>query len=65
MNQTDAERLDELAEEYSTNADYCRHMAKIVGNSSSKAHWVRLAESWTTLAKETKARSRWTELALH
>ena len=50
MKQTDAERLDKLAEAYSTNADYCRHLAEIVRNPSSKGHWVRLAESWTTLA---------------
>jgi len=63
MKQTDAERLEKLAEAYSTNADYCRHMAEIVRNPSSKGHWVRLAASWTSLAKEAKARSRWTELA--
>ena len=63
MKQTDAERLEKLAEAYSTNADYCRHMAEKLGNRSSKDHWVRLAASWTTLAKEAKVRSRWTELA--
>ena len=61
MKQTDAERLEKLAEAYSTNADYFRHIAEIVRNPSSKGHWVRLAASWTTLAKEAKA--RWTELA--
>jgi len=63
MKQTDAERLEKLAEAYSTNADYCRHMAEIARNPSSKGHLVRLAASWTTLAKEAKVRSRWTELA--
>jgi hypothetical protein len=63
MKQTDAERLEKLAEAYSTNADYCRHMAEIVRNPSAKGHWVRLAASWTTLAKEAKAGSRRTELS--
>ena len=63
MKPADAERFEKLAEAYSTNADYCRHMAEIVRNPSSKGHWVRLAASWTTLAKEAKVRSRWTELA--
>jgi len=53
MKQTDAERLDKLAEEYSTNSDYCRHMAEIVryatllpksigcGLQSHGPHWRR------------------------
>jgi hypothetical protein len=63
MKQTDIVGLDKLAEEYSTHADYCRHMAEGAGNRSSKEHWVRLVAVWTTLAAEAKARSRWTELA--
>jgi hypothetical protein len=52
MKQTDTERLEKLAEAW-----------RIVRNPSSKGHWVRLAALWTTLAKEAKATSRWTELA--
>ena len=58
MKQTDAERLDKLAEEYRTHADYCRHMAEGTASLSFKDEWVRLAASWTKLADETKARSR-------
>jgi hypothetical protein len=60
MKQTDADRLDKLAKAYSTNANYCRHLAEGARNRSSKEHWVRLAASWTTLAAEAKAGSRWT-----
>ena len=63
MKQTDAERLDRLAEAYSTNADYCRHMAEKARTPLLKQHWVRLAASWTTLAAEAKAKSHRTELA--
>ena len=62
MKLTDAERLEKLAEAYSTNADYCRHMAEIVRNPSSKGHWVRLAGIWITLAAEVRERSRCTVL---
>jgi hypothetical protein len=65
MKQADVARLDKLAEEYSTHADYCRRMAEGAGNRSSKEDWVRLAAVWTTLAAEARARSRWIELALH
>jgi hypothetical protein len=54
MKQTDAERLEKLAEAYSTNADYCRHMAEIVRNPSSRGHWVRLAASSPRGEKITK-----------
>jgi hypothetical protein len=63
MNQADADRLDKLAKAYSTNADYCRHMAAGASNHSSKGHWVQLAASWTKLAEDAKARSRLMELA--
>ena len=63
MEQADADRLDKLAKAYSTNADYCRHMAEGAGNRSSKEHWVRLAAVWTTLAAEVRERSGCTVLA--
>jgi hypothetical protein len=50
MKQTNAERLEKLAEAYSTNADYCRHMAEIIRNPSSKGHWVRQALTNATTA---------------
>jgi hypothetical protein len=57
MKQTDADRLDKLAEEYSTHADYCRDMAEgAVG--AFEEEWVLLAAAWAKLAKEAKARSR-------
>ena len=62
MNQADADRLDKLAKAYSTNANYCRHMAAGARNRSSKEHWVRLAGVWTTLAAEVTERSRCTSV---
>ena len=53
---TDTEQLDRLAETYSTQADYCRHMAEEPGGAFDEP-WVLLA-AWTELAEETKARSR-------
>jgi hypothetical protein len=53
-----ADCFDKLAEARGTNADYCRRMAEIVRNRSSKENWVRLV-SWTKLAADAKARSRW------
>jgi len=44
--QTNPERLDKLAEEYSTHADYCRHMAEEAVNPSFKEEWVVLAGTW-------------------
>ena len=52
MNQIDADRFDELAEAYSTQADYCRHEAE-----GPLDPWALLAAAWTKLAEETKARS--------
>ena len=52
MNQIDADRFDELAEAYSTQADYCRHEAE-----GPLDPWMLLATAWTKLAEETKARS--------
>ena len=57
MNQIDAARLDELAEAYTTQADYCHHMAEGPGGTFDEP-WVLLAAAWTKLAEETKARSR-------
>ena len=57
MNQIDADRLDERAETYSTQADYCRHMAEEPDGAFDEL-WVLLASAWTELAEETKARSR-------
>src|SRR6516164_4352042 len=37
MKQTDAERLDKLAEAYSTNADYCRHLGGVKLRRSPRA----------------------------
>jgi len=56
--QTDADRLDNLAEEYGAHADYCRYMAEVAANLPFKDEWVRLAASWTKLAEEAKARSQ-------
>ena len=53
MNQIDADRLDERAERYSTQADYCRREAE-----GPLDPWALLAAAWTELAEETKARSR-------
>ena len=53
MNQIDADRFDELAETYSTQADYCRREAE-----GPLDPWALLAAAWTKLAEETKARSR-------
>ena len=53
---TDTEQLGRLAETYSTQADYCRHMAEEQGDAFDEP-WVLLAAAWTELAKETKARS--------
>jgi hypothetical protein len=55
--QINADRLDNLAEEYSTHADDCHYMAERAV-SPFKEDWVRLATSWTSLAEEAKARSR-------
>jgi len=55
--QTNPERLDKLAEEYSTHADYCRHMAE-AASPSFKEEWARLAVSWTKLEDEAKGRSQ-------
>ena len=55
MNQIDADRFDELAETYSTQADHCRREAE--GPLDPRA---LLAAAWTKLADETKARSRLT-----
>jgi hypothetical protein len=57
MKQLDAVRLDELAQAYSTQADYCHHMAEGPGGTFDEP-WALLAAAWTKLAKETKARSR-------
>jgi hypothetical protein len=57
MKQINAVRLDELAEAYSTQADYCRGMAEESGGTFDEP-WVLLAAAWTKLAEETKARSR-------
>ena len=57
MNQIDADHFDRLAETYSTQADYCRHMAEEPGGAFDES-WVLLAAAWTELAEETKARSR-------
>jgi len=53
---TDTEQLDRLAETYSTQADYCRHMAEEPDGAFDES-WVLLATAWTKLAQETKARS--------
>ena len=53
MNQADADRLDERAETYSKQADYCRREAE-----GPLDPWALLAAAWTELAEETKARSR-------
>jgi hypothetical protein len=53
MNQIDADRLDERAERYSTQADDCRREAE-----GPLDPWALLAAAWTELAEETKARSR-------
>jgi hypothetical protein len=37
MKQTDADRLDKLAKAYSTNANYCRHLAKGARNRFPKS----------------------------
>ena len=55
MNQIDADRFDELAETYSTQADYCRREAE-----GPLDPWALLAAAWTKLAEETKATSRLT-----
>ena len=52
MNQIDADRFDELAETYSTQADHCRREAE-----GPLDPWALLAAAWTKLAEETKARS--------
>jgi hypothetical protein len=52
--QTNADHLDELAEECSTYAEYCSYMAE-AASPSFKDEWVRLAASWTKLAEEAKA----------
>jgi len=54
---TDADHFDRLAETYSTQADYCRHMAEEPDGAFDEP-WVLLAAAWTELAEETKARSR-------
>ena len=53
MNQIDADRLDERAERYSTQADDCRREAE-----GPLDPWALLAAAWTELAEETKARLR-------
>jgi hypothetical protein len=53
---TDADHLDRLAETYSTQADYCRHMAEEPSDALDEP-WVLLAVAWTKLAEEAKARS--------
>jgi uncharacterized alpha-E superfamily protein len=58
MKQTDADRLDKLAKAYSTNANYCRHLAEGARDRSSKEHWVRLTASWAKLAEAEKAKAR-------
>jgi hypothetical protein len=54
---TDADQFDRLAETYSTQANYCRHMAEGTGAAFDEP-WALLAAAWTELAEETKARSR-------
>ena len=51
MNQIDADRFDELAETYSTQADHCRREAE-----GPLDPWALLAAAWTKLAEETKAK---------
>ena len=46
MNQIDADRLDERAERYSTQADYCRREAE-----GPLDPWALLAAAWTELAE--------------
>ena len=53
----DTEQLGRLAETYSTQADYRRHMAEEPDGAFDEL-WVLLAAAWTELAEETKARSR-------
>jgi len=55
--ETNADRLDELAEECSTFAEYCNYMAE-AASPSFKDEWVRLAASWTKLVEEAKAESQ-------
>ena len=54
---TNADSLDMLAEECSTYADYCSHIAE-EASPSFKDEWARLAASWTKLAEEAKAESQ-------
>jgi hypothetical protein len=51
---TDTEDFDRLAETYSTQADYCRHMVEEPDGALDEPR-VLLAAAWT---EETKARSR-------
>jgi hypothetical protein len=55
--QTNTDRLDEVAEECSTFADYCNCMAE-AASPFFKDEWMRLAASWTKLAEEAKAESQ-------
>jgi hypothetical protein len=55
--QTDSARLDKLSQEYSTHADYCRHMAE-AASPSFKGEWMQLAASWTKLAEEANQQRR-------
>jgi hypothetical protein len=54
---TNSDSLEMLAEECSTYADYCIHMAE-EASPSFKDEWARLAASWSELAGEAKGRSQ-------
>ena len=58
MKQTDAERLDKLAEEYRTHADILPTHGGGSGIPSFKEEWVLLTVAWTKLAEEAQGRSR-------
>ena len=56
--QTDPDRLQELAAQYSTHADFCEEMAEHAANPSIKENWLHLAATWIKLAEEAEERSR-------
>jgi hypothetical protein len=47
---------DKLVQYYLRKAEECLHFAATVAEKESRAEWIRLAKSWSQLAREAEAK---------